>query len=337
MGSTYPIRGESFVLCGDEALPFRHRPVASRPIVLRSRYEPDHPDNADYEEGVDYLVDRNAGTIRRTAGSRIRDGGLHPLNGVDDFDHTQFGNTSNLDFTVYADYETEADEVAAETALPSPDELARFGKLPRLAAKLSAGEEALYVVYGDSISVGYEASRTGLSYAELFGATLRAMFGNGRLRIANRAIGGETSRGGAARLLSDVVSLAPDLVTIGYGMNDQNKHGGGNAIPLPEYERHMRTMIETIRGRVGSDVVLVTPCEPNPRWMHASGDMSRYAETLRRLGAEYGIEVADAHSLWRNELTAGKTTASLLLNHLNHPNDYGHSIYHKAFLRMLRA
>ena len=52
---------------------------------------------------------------------------------------------------------------------------------------------------------------------------------------------------------------------------------------------------------------------------------------------EEGIDVADAHALWQEELAAGKTSASLLLNNINHPNDYGHTIYHKAFLKMLRT
>jgi len=337
MGRSSLIYGESFVLCKEEALPFRHRPAAGRPIVLRSRYELNQPDNVIYEEGVDYIVDRDTGTVRRTAASSIRDGALHPLYGVDHFDHTKYADYSNQAYTVYADYEAETDENEAVAALPSIEAVMRSGKLPRLAAKLTAGEEALYVVYGDSISVGGEASRLGLSYAELAAASLRAIFGNIGLRVDNRAIGGETSGGGAARVLADVVPLAPDLVTIGYGMNDQNKHGTGNAVPLPEYERNLRAMIEAIRRHTGSDIVLVTPCEPNPRWMHASSDMPRYADTLRRLGAEYGIGVADAHELWQEELAAGKTSASLLLNNINHPNDYGHTIYHSAFLKMLKT
>jgi hypothetical protein len=34
--------------------------------------------------------------------------------------------------------------------------------------------------------------------------------------------------------------------------------------------------------------------------------------------------------LWQEELAAGKSHESLLLNNLNHPNDYGHEVYYKA-------
>ncbi|WP_167859665.1 SGNH/GDSL hydrolase family protein [Paenibacillus cymbidii] len=56
---------------------------------------------------------------------------------------------------------------------------------------------------------------------------------------------------------------------------------------------------------------------------------------MRRLGAEYGIGVADAHALWKQELAAGKTPESLLLNNINHPNDYGHGVYFSAFADLL--
>jgi acyl-CoA thioesterase I len=32
-------------------------------------------------------------------------------------------------------------------------------------------------------------------------------------------------------------------------------------------------------------------------------------------------------SVWRKVLESGKTPQSLLLNDINHPNDYGHAIY----------
>lgn len=323
---------ESFVLIHEEASPLRYYPAMGQFMELRSHSNSAHPENRIYKEGEDYIIDYEVGTIRRTAASRIRNGALHPLFGLQGFDHKQFPNYSNKDYTVYADYGTDCGD--AEPITSKEIECSRT--LPRLAAKLAAGEEALYVVYGDSISVGYEASHVNRSFAGLFADCLRSLFSKGRLRTDNQAIGGETSRGAAARVLTDVVPLGPDLVTIGYGMNDQNNHGHGNAIALLEYEANLRTMIEAIMQHTDSHIVLVTPCEPNPRWKNASGDMLWYVDTIRRLGDEYSIGVADAHSIWLEELAAGKTPESLLLNNINHPNDYGHSLYYKAFIRMLR-
>jgi len=174
-----------------------------------------------------------------------------------------------------------------------------------------------------------------LAYFGRFAAELGNLYPEGRIRIVNKSIGGEDTNGGSARVESDVVPLQPDLVSIGYGMNDQNVHeDGSHTTSLEQFDRNLRHMIDAIRAAGDTDIVLVTPCEPNPNWQHTSGKTPLYADVIRRLGQEYGIGVADAHAEWTAELAAGKTHESLLLNNVNHPNDYGHWIYSKAFPKM---
>jgi len=323
---------EAFVFVKEDPLPFRYPPTDGKTMELRSHSDPAHPDGIRYEEGRDYIVDYGKGTIRRTAGSRIPDGAGHPMYGAAEFDHWLYPDYSNRSFTVYADYLTDAERTDGRFTKEDVD---RFGPLERIARKLASGGEATYVVYGDSISAGGEASTERLAYYGRFSDTLEALYPQGRIRLVNKSVGGETSEGGASRI-REVVALRPDLVSIGYGMNDQNRHEDGNSVPLTKFESNLRYMIETIRKECGSDIVLVTPCEPNPRWRHTSGATPRYAETIRTVGAEYGIGVADAHELWLQELSAGKTPESLLLNNINHPNDYGHWIYSCAFASMLK-
>ncbi|MCD9022023.1 SGNH/GDSL hydrolase family protein [Cohnella silvisoli] len=324
---------ESFVFMKEEALPLRYRPLAGQSIELRNDSDPSHPGLISYEEGIDFVVDYDKGLISRTKGSRIPDGSLHPMYGVNEFDHTLYPDYSNREYTVYADYATEGG--LADESLTIED-VERSGLLGRTIRKLAAGEEVLYVVYGDSISTGGEASTESLAYFGRFAEMLQGLYPEGRIRIVNKSIGGEASDGGASRVNDDVVPLKPDLVSIGYGMNDQNKHEHGNYVPLEDYDKNHRHIIDAIRRDGDSDIVLVTPCEPNPHWRYTSGDTHRYAEKLRQLGAEYGIGVADAHTLWCQELAAGKTPESLLLNNINHPNDYGHWIYSRAFVPMLK-
>jgi lysophospholipase L1-like esterase len=114
-------------------------------------------------------------------------------------------------------------------------------------------------------------------------------------------------------------------------MNDQNLFDGEVAVPYAIYESNIRMIIESTLRSCETDIVLVTPCEPNPMWKYTSGLMDGYAEVLRRLGKEYDIGVADVNEIWKQELLAGKTPESLLLNNINHPNDYGHWLYYRAF------
>ncbi|MFC5403204.1 SGNH/GDSL hydrolase family protein [Cohnella soli] len=327
-------QAEAFVFMKEEALPLRYKPIAGEPVSARNRSKAVSGDSVEYEEGKDYIIDYDQGTIRRTEGSRIPDGTLHPLYGVSEFDHTKYPDFSNQIYTVYVDYATES-ETKGESL--SARDIESSGWLKRLASKLAAGEEAVYVVYGDSISSGGEASEESLAYFGRFADTLSGIYPEARIRIVNKSIGGEDTSGGASRVNEDVVPLQPDLVSIGYGMNDQNKQPVGNTTSLEAFEQNLRYMIDSIRKAGDTDILLVTPCEPNPNWQYTSGKTSLYADVIRRLGEEFGIGVADAHAEWTAELAAGKTHESLLLNNINHPNDYGHWIYSKSFVSMLKG
>ena len=319
---------ESFVFVKEEELPLSRKPLRGGGMrVLRSA-DWDSPDLPEYVEGKDYSVDYERGTIRRIEGSRIPDGSMHPCYGIEKFDHRKYEDYGNRAYTVYAVYEGEPDP-----RLEQPSAKRRVSDLiPKSAAKLSSGRRITMVVYGDSISAGGDASHERFTFYGRFADYVMGMYPEGNIRIRNRAIGGETSEGGASRVESSVVPEQPDVVTIGYGMNDQNLYEHGLGVSLHDFERNLRHMIQSIRSNSEADIVLITPCEPNPLWLHTSGRIGEYAEVIRRLGKELGLGVADAHAQWREELSKGKTPESLLLNNVNHPNDYGHYLYFLSFI-----
>ncbi|MFS0726776.1 SGNH/GDSL hydrolase family protein [Paenibacillus sp. 1P07SE] len=278
-----------------------------------------------YGEGVDYGIDRAAGTIRRLPGSAVPDWRGHPHYGLEGFDHRETSGYSNAPYTCILEY---AEQPAAAV---QPDPPAQLSLFTRLHARLAAGEPVTYVAYGDSISAGYEASRPEAGYVMRLADTLRARSSSGEVALDNRAKGGESSGGGLQRLRADVASLAPDLVSIAYGMNDQNRQpDGGNATPLAEFEGRLIDMVQTVREHTEAEVLLITPCLPNPRWALASANVRDYAEVIRRIGRELEVPVADVQILWEQVLAEGKSHESLLLNNLNHPNDYGHALYLRA-------
>lgn len=319
---------ESFVFAEIEKQRMRYAPIAAGGVQVRSHADADHPDAVAFAEGIDFEVDYDSAMISRTANSRIPDWSKHPLYGIHPFDHTQFTDYGNRPYTVYAHYEY--DDVAAETGRHGLIRIedTTFAGLRR---KLEDGCEVVYAVFGDSISAGGDASCERYAFYGRLAEWLERRYPQSRVRIVNRAFNGETSEGGAGRVAEDILPLRPDLVTIGYGMNDQNKYEHGCGVPLADYERNIRHIVAEIRRGCVAAIVLVTPCEPNPHWKHTSGQIGEYAEALRKIARGLGIGVADAHLLWRRELDAGKTPESLLLNNINHPNDYGHSVYFKAF------
>ncbi|MDR6550406.1 SGNH/GDSL hydrolase family protein [Paenibacillus qinlingensis] len=326
---------EAFIFIQEENMSIRYRPLAKQGMVLRSHADEDHPDNILYAEGIDYVVDYDRGVIRRTTQSGIPDWSRHELYSQSEFDHTVFKNCSNREFTVYGDYVYESDPLA--DGFVAHDNSGNRARVEHWLSKLRTSEESSIVVFGDSISAGGEASEEKFMYFNRVHQFLNDHYPRSRIRLLNKSVGGETSKDGKNRLERDVIPLQPDLVIIGFGMNDQNKYGEGVGVSPADFECNLCQMIEAIKKLGNSDIVLVTPCLPNPKWWYASGWTGRYAEVIRRLGREYGVGVADVTAVWEQELAAGKSPESLLLNNINHPNDYGHWLYFQAFVPLLKA
>jgi len=319
-------RRENLVFVGQDEQKLRFAPSAEHPIRLVGP----QTDPVEYIEEKDYVVDYSKGTISRTSSSRIPDWREHPSYGLDPFDHREFSSYTNNLFTCEVEYTA----WTGKSFVNAPPLMKQ--KLPQLYKKLLLAEPIHYAVYGDSISAGYEASRHELDYPERFADNIRRKHPAADVIVHRKALGGESSRGGLLRLADDLLPIKPDLVTIGYGMNDQTRQpDGSNALPVDEFERNLLEMVRQIRAHSEADVILITPCLPNPKWIFASSNVTDYADAIRRIGREANIPVADVQRIWMQELAAGKSHESLLLNNLNHPNDYGHGLYFSALLPFL--
>lgn len=329
--------GETLVFVGEEAQRLRHRPDASAGVALCAMQDA----SVRYEEGADFLVDYDTGRIRRTPQSRIPDWRGHPAWGIRPFDHRYHENYSNASYTCLAEYRTDDPETDGGAAADADSLLRGLSlrlpeRLPRLHRKLQRGETASYVVYGDSISTGAEASAPERAYFERFASALRALYPEAGVRVVMGAKGGESSRGGLQRVQDAVVGSRPDLVTIGYGMNDQNRQpDGANAVPPEEFEANMAQIVEDIRSGTEADIVLLTPCLPNPAWAFASGNVYDYAMRIRAVAKLLDVPISDVQKAWLEELAQGKSHESLLLNNINHPNNYGHAIYARALMKFV--
>ncbi|WP_206669875.1 hypothetical protein [Paenibacillus luteus] len=49
-------------------------------------------------------------------------------------------------------------------------------------------------------------------------------------------------------------------------MNDQNLYEHGVGVTPEDFGYNLRHIIEAIRSNGDTDILLVTPCEPNPLW-----------------------------------------------------------------------
>jgi lysophospholipase L1-like esterase len=313
--------GESLVLVGQEPASLAFVPLASKPIKVRSTYREGLPQTIQYEPGRDYSLD-DSGHIRRTPESRIPDFRTNILYGKEDFRHDQFPGFGNGRFFVYVDY-FHRERWAPPAARP---ELG-WTRLRRTRRKLEAGEPVRIVAFGDSITAAGDASERGLIFWERWAAALRGKYPRAALEAINGATGGDTTVQGLQRLQEKVLERKPDLVLIGFGMNDHNREGFG--VPLERFQENLRTMIDRIRAASGAEVVLFSAFPPNPKWHYGSHNMEAYAAATQQVAREKECAFADVYHYWAG-LAARKKPEDLLANNINHPNDFGHWIYFQA-------
>lgn len=312
--------GESVVLAGEEPANLAFAPLLSKPVKVRSTYRDGLPQTVHYEPGRDYLLDAS-GQIRRTPDSRIRDFRTNILYGKEDFNHSQFPGFGNAAFFVYVDY---SHREKWQPVLQKAELNASC--LPNTRKKLRAGEKVRIVAYGDSITAGGDASEPGLIFWERWAAALRKKYAHATVEVINGATGGDSTVQGLQRLPEKVLKQKPDLVLVGFGMNDHNRGG----VPPNVFAENLRTMIDRIRADTGAEIVLFSAFPPNPKWHYGTHNMGAYAAATEQVAREKHCAFADVYHLWLG-ITTRKKPEDLLGNNINHPNDFGHWIYFQAF------
>ena len=264
------------------------------------------------------------GTIRRAPGSRIPDFSTNILFGKEDFDHSKFPGYGNGPFLTFIDY-------AAKEKPAWPVQSLQANLLPRTHKKLESGQKLTLVAFGDSITAGGEATRPELIYWQRWADSLHAKYPRAEIKAINGATGGDTTVNGLARLDDKVIKQKPDLVLIAFGMNDHNIPGFG--VPLDAFAANLKTMVDRIRQNTDAEIVLVSTFSPNPKWHFGSHRMEQYALATEQVAREKSCAYADVFRNW-DAMVVRKKTEDLLGNNINHPNDFGHSIYFRTLEKM---
>ena len=207
--------------------------------------------------------------------------------------------------------------------------------LNRIAEKSGNASAApvLIVALGDSVTQGCAADGV-MDPEHVYHNELKKMlekrFPNSVFSVINAGCSGESLPGGVARLERDVLRHDPDLVIVGYGLNDAC---AGTADSASDFGALLSSMVKKIRESNGADVILLTPnmmiTHDNPavaeKWRKSvglfigkqtDGTLDAYAAEIRRADAD----VADVYADWKRMENCRVDTTLLLSNGINHPN-----------------
>lgn len=178
----------------------------------------------------------------------------------------------------------------------------------------------------------------GKGYVTLVDAHLQSRYPEKRIRVVNVGSSGNNVRDLKARWQTDVIDLKPDWLSIMIGINDvwrqfdtpyQTEWG----VPLDEYEKTLAGLVEQTKPLV-KGLVLMTPyfIEPNQDdAMRAC--MDNYGKVVRNLAKKYGTFFVDTQAAF-DEVLKDTHPMSLAWDRV-HPNQIGHMILAKAFLKVI--
>ncbi len=207
------------------------------------------------------------------------------------------------------------------------------GRIPRTLAKIRKSKPVKIVCWGDSVTVGGDASSPQTRYPAVLESRLKAKFPTAEISVQTVAVGGSNSRQWlypdrfAGRVPEQtkwqrVVDAKPDLVTIEF-VND----GGMTA---EQVNSDYAEILKRVR-KIGAEVILITPHFTRPAKMRMGTlrepDRRTYVLALRRFADGRGLAVADASSRWGHLWREGIPYVTLLANGINHPDDRGHAMF----------
>lgn len=293
--------------------------------------------NITYEEGVDYTY--ADGKITLTENSRIHCFKYSNIYFSSGNDNNRWALKSGFGYlyTYFCEGTYFHENQIAVTYLHSnpwtgymPDY--EGDNLPNVISKLENGEDVKIVFYGDSITKGGNASGMfGVApnmpiWADMVVAKLKETYPNANITSYNPAANGTNSAEGLRDCKVKVADQKPDLVIIGYGMND----GSDSAITPDSYKTNISGIIQMVKAIYSSstDFILISTTLPNQEIqlgdanMQADYEPKLYElEKKGELGGDGGVIVANMTEI-HEELLKTKRFFDMTANNVNHPNDF---------------
>jgi lysophospholipase L1-like esterase len=142
------------------------------------------------------------------------------------------------------------------------------------------------------------------------------------LTLINAGVTGETSRDGLLRL-QNLVDEKPDVVVIGFGMNDWRK-----GIARREYKKNLVKMLDEFEA-AGTRVIINT-LSPSYDFQKRNYNkkVDDYSDAVREISYEKRVKIADINALWKQKYRSPQKG----LRDDIHPNSKGYEVMCKSLM-----
>jgi acyl-CoA thioesterase I len=313
------IEGESFVLAATTSSNFLYASIVKGSVRVRSTYLPSDSGSIVYKEGTDYTIDYKKGTITRTLTSSIPDYINNPTFGIEDFNQNNFKNYSNNPYFIWVDYATNKNEILVDTF-----HLSQY--LKEFKNKLERGVPVNIISYGNSIAAGMESTTEKLRFQNRWIDHLKTLYPASNIKLEDAALPGYTTLEAIAYWEAYIGRKNPDLVLLGWGMNEANIGG----MTPSAYKSNLINLALRSKQFKNAEVVIYSCFRPNENWYYSSHSMELYTQAAKEAAAIANCAYVDVYGVYE-KVFARKDQPSLLSNNINHPNNFGHWLYFRAF------
>jgi len=309
----------------------------------------DYKYETEYVEGVDYEVEGNV--IRKLENSSMPYLTAENLKGknIPDY-YRQVTSISNVE----TDYVMMGSVIYTEGSLIYGHQIAvsyvydvaelgdylptyETSGLPKLKAKLDAGEDITVAVTGDSVGAGCSSSAYFNrppylpNFATMAVEGLEAAYPDCTVTLSNQAVGGMKSEWGAAQIqTSNLVKANPDVVFIHFGINDC-----GAGVGPGVYADNIQSIIFAIQEKLPDcEFVVIKAFTPN-ELAYDSITLEKYWQRVDTMTEKMdNVYSLDMYTI-SMEMLKVKKYEDVTGNGINHLNDYSARLYAQAILASL--
>ena len=172
------------------------------------------------------------------------------------------------------------------------------------------------VMFGDSILKGC---------TNLFRQALVAAFPDRPITVVNAGVEGETSSDALNRL-DNIASQRPDVLVIGFGMNDWRK-----GVDVHRFRENLHTMIDRFsEARVRVILVTMLP-DYQGLGKGTSCEIPEFNSVIRQLAEEHRLRIADAYAFWKETMKP----SWMGLSDPYHPNEKGRELLCRVLMMVV--
>lgn len=215
-------------------------------------------------------------------------------------------------------------------------DFARFRRRLQEKADDVRARPVTYVAFGDSVTQGC-MEHAAIEHERVYHHLLKQRIVRRNLltvlNVINAGVSGDTAAKSEARWQRDLIAFQPDLVTIGFGVNDCHMGEAGLALFIEK----MDELVRTVKRETEADLLLLTPnmmmLEDNPgvhekerfvlpRFLETAekGYLQMYVRALREYLDDNKLPYADTYALWEKWRLEGAAPHARLSNGINHPD-----------------